>query len=116
MNNVMPSAPVNAPQMMMQAPVTSLPQTAPAEEVAPQHGPRITGDGWDRSSKVTGTEGEWATRRNPSFRGGQQPAQVMGAHNYRPQSMPEVPVSSITGSSGNTETGAKVTLSGGARA
>ncbi|BBP47069.1 carboxysome shell protein [Thiosulfatimonas sediminis] len=118
MRSNVPAAPVNAPQMMRQAApvVMQTPVVAPPQE-APQQGSRITGDGWDRSSKVTGTEGEWATKRNPSYRGGNsKPAQVMGAHNYRPQAMPEVPQSVITGSAGNTDTGAKVTLSGGARA
>ena len=80
-----------------------------------EQGSRITGDGWDRSSKVTGTEGPWASQRNSSIRGasGQAP---MGAAQYRPVAMEEVPQSPITGSSGNTEVGAKVTLSGGARA
>lgn len=99
---------VNAqPMMAQQAPV------APTE-VAEQ-GSRITGDGWDRSSKVTGTEGPWASQRNSSIRGasGQSP---MGAAQFRPAAMEEVPQSPITGSSGNTDVGAKVTLSGGARA
>jgi len=75
----------------------------------------ITGDGWDSGSKVTGAGGPSAVQRNPSIRGmsGQQP---MNAANFRPNSMEEVPQSPITGSSGNTNDGAKVTLSGGARA
>lgn len=77
-------------------------------------GSQITGDGWDRGSKVTGTDGPWAAQRNASIRGvaGQSP---MGASQFRPVNN-EVPMSPITGSSGNTDTGAKVTLSGGARA
>lgn len=118
MNRAAPVAPVSAPQMMMQAPAVAMPQAMPAAEVeVPKQGAsRITGDGWDRGSKVTGTEGEWVTKRNPSLRGGQAPATVMGAHSFRPNAMPEVPLSKITGSSGNADTGAKVTLSGGARA
>nr|Q31HD7.1 RecName: Full=Carboxysome assembly protein CsoS2; AltName: Full=Carboxysome shell protein CsoS2 [Hydrogenovibrio crunogenus XCL-2] len=85
-------------------------------EVEPMvdEGSKITGDGWDRGSKVTGTDGPWAAQRNASIRGvaGQSP---MGASQYRPVNN-EVPMSPITGSSGNTDTGAKVTLSGGARA
>lgn len=115
MNGRVPAAPVSAPQMMMQAPVVSTPQVAPAPEPE-QLGSRITGDGWDRSSKVTGTEGAWANRRNPSIKGTSTPAPVIGAHNYRPNAKPEIPMSRITGSSGNTDSGAKVTLSGGARA
>lgn len=75
----------------------------------------ITGDGWDRGSKVTGTEGHWAMQRNPSIKGRQMP-NPMGARDFRPTHMEEVPQSPITGSSGNTGAGAKVTLSGGARA
>ena len=91
------------------------PAAAPAPAVEVQQGTTITGDGWDRSSKVTGTEGPWAAQRNASIRGasGQAP---MGAAQFRPVAMKEVPQSPITGSSGNTEVGAKVTLSGGARA
>lgn len=91
-------------------------QAVPAatNEVAVQEGAKITGDGWDRGSKVTGTEGPWAAKRNASIRGsrGQSP---MGASQFSPTNA-EVPMSPITGSSGNTDTGAKVTLSGGARA
>ncbi len=74
----------------------------------------ITGDGWDRGSKVTGTDGPWAAQRNASIRGasGQAP---MGASQFRPGDK-DIPMSPITGSSGNTDSGAKVTLSGGARA
>lgn len=73
----------------------------------------ITGDGWDRGDKVTGTEGEWAAGRNASLKGNAMQMPV-GA-GFRPEDN-SVPMSPITGSSGNTDTGAKVTLSGGARA
>ncbi len=75
----------------------------------------ITGDGWDSGSKVTGTGAPSSVARNPSIRGmkGQPP---LNAANFRPNSMQEVPPSPITGSAGNTREGAKVTLSGGARA
>jgi hypothetical protein len=76
---------------------------------------KITGDGWDRGDKVTGTEGMWASSRNASIRGARVDA-PMNASSFRPTHMDEVPPSPITGSSGNTDTGAKVTLSGGARA
>jgi hypothetical protein len=114
MNSTIPAAPVSAPQMML-APVVATPTVAPAEE-APQENARITGDGWDRGAKITGTEGESVTNRNASYGGGKAPAPMAGAHGFRPNAMPEVPQSVITGSSGNTETGAKVTLTGGARA
>ena len=77
---------------------------------------RITGDGWDRGSKVTGTEGQWANSRNMSVKGSSNRQAPMGAAQFRPKSMEEVPMSPITGSSGNADSGAKVTLSGGARA
>lgn len=100
------------PIVMGQQPVVN-PVAQPVQE-APQAS-SITGDAWDRGTKVTGTEGPWASQRNASFRGvaGQAP---MGASQFRPVAMEEVPQSPITGSSGNTDTGAKVTLSGGARA
>lgn len=100
------------PQMIGQQPATNV---AAAPVAQPEQGITITGDGWDRGTKVTGTEGPWAAKRNASIRGvaGQAP---MGANQYRPGTMAEVPQSPITGSSGNTDTGAKVTLSGGARA
>ena len=98
------------PQMMTtQAPVAAEPQ----EQL--QKGTVITGDGWDRGTKVTGTEGPWAAQRNASIRGSNRQA-PMSAAQFRPASMEEVPQSPITGSAGNTNVGAKVTLSGGARA
>jgi len=112
------------PQMMgsvMSMPVAAMPiptapvamQAAPVQqEAAPS---LITGDGWDRGTKVTGTEGPWASQRNPSVRGAQGQA-PMSASQYRPVAMEEVPQSPITGSAGNTHVGAKVTLSGGSRA
>lgn len=108
------------PMMMNQQPTAQAqpaPQamTTPEEVVAEAKTSKITGDGWDRGTKVTGTEGPWAASRNASIKGTTANA-PMGASQFRPNSMPEVPVSKITGSSGNTDTGAKVTLSGGARA
>ena len=77
-------------------------------------GARITGDDWDRGDRVTGTEGSSATRRNPTRRGG-----PMGAMDFRklePRNEKiAAPVSKVTGSSGNTETGSLITYSGGAR-
>lgn len=102
------------PMMMGQAVPVNMSQPVASVEPAPKSS-SITGDGWDRGSKVTGIDGPFATQRNPSIQGmqGQTP---MGAANFRPQAMEEVPQSPITGSAGNTEQGAKVTLSGGARA
>jgi len=112
------------PQMMgsiMSAPVAAMPvspapvamQVEPVQEQTPAS--KITGDGWDRGTKVTGTEGPWASQRNPSIRGAHSQA-PMSASQYRPAAMEEVPQSPITGSAGNTHVGAKVTLSGGSRA
>ena len=75
-------------------------------------GSKITGDDWDRGDRVTGTEGRSATVRNESRRG--VPMGAMGARAGKPAEAP-APVSRVTGSSGNTETGSLITYSGGAR-
>lgn len=77
-------------------------------------GASITGDAWDRGDRVTGTEGPWAQRRNPSHRG-TPGAAFAGAAHYRPVEGHETPETRISGSSGNTDAGAMVTVSGGAR-
>lgn len=77
-------------------------------------GSRITGDDWDRGDRVTGTEGRSATRRNPTLRGGPMSAMQSRADMVRPDDIPK-PVSKVTGGSGNTEKGALITYSGGAR-
>ncbi len=75
-------------------------------------GPKITGDDWDRGDRVTGTEGSSAKGRNPTRRG---PMSAMAAAQAkRNEEVPE-PMSRVTGSSGNTERGALITYSGGAR-
>ncbi|MGD8525505.1 MAG: CsoS2 family carboxysome shell protein [Thioalkalispiraceae bacterium] len=77
-------------------------------------GTRITGDDWDRGDNVTGTEGTSAVKRNPTMHAASKiPAAAMLAakRNEEVQS----PVSKVTGGSGNTEKGALVTYSGGAR-
>ena len=74
-------------------------------------GQKITGDDWERNEAVTGTEGRSATRRNPTLRG---PMMSMAAENKRNEEL-EVPMSKVTGSSGNTEKGSLITYSGGAR-
>lgn len=99
------------PMMMGQAMAAPVVSAEPAVE----QGSKITGDGWDRGSKVTGTEGPWAAKRNASVRGASRQS-PMNAAQFSPTAMAEVPMSPITGFSGNTDTGAKVTLSGGARA
>jgi hypothetical protein len=78
-------------------------------------GPKITGDDWDRGDRVTGTGGTSAMRRNPTRRGGPVGAmEAMQAAAKRNDELPE-PVSKVTGGSGNTERGALITYSGGAR-
>ncbi len=72
----------------------------------------VTGDDWDRGKHVTGTEGRSATRRNLTIRG---PVNAMPG--VAPKRNEEVPPSDskVTGGSGNTEKGAMITVSGGAR-
>jgi hypothetical protein len=76
-------------------------------------GIKITGDDWDRGDRVTGTEGLSATRRNPTLRGPQSQAMPI----VKPGRDEDVakPVSKVTGGSGNTDRGALITYSGGAR-
>lgn len=73
----------------------------------------ITGAAWRRNESVTGTEGV-STRRNPTLRGDQRGI-AMGAAQNKDRERPEVPVSKITGSSGNDVNGSAITYSGGAR-
>jgi hypothetical protein len=77
-------------------------------------GPKISGDDWDRGDNVTGTEGLSATRRNPTRRGGNQSMAMEQIAEKRNEELAE-PVSKVTGGSGNTEKGALITYSGGAR-
>jgi hypothetical protein len=77
-------------------------------------GLKITGDDWERGDHVTGTEGASATQRNLTRRGGGMSAMQMRADMARPEDVP-VPVSKVTGGSGNTEKGSLITYSGGAR-
>lgn len=99
--------------MEVQSAVAQLRATVAPSEVEPTS--KITGDSWDRSSKVTGTSGPWAASRNETLRGAMRKP-PMGARQFNSDSIEDVPPSPITGYSGNTESGAKVTLSGGARA
>ena len=73
---------------------------------------KVTGDDWDRGEHVTGTEGASARRRNPSRTG------AMGAmppFERKRNQETDWPVSRVTGSSGNTDKGSLITVSGGAR-
>lgn len=77
-------------------------------------GQKITGDDWDRGDRVTGTEGASALARNQTRRGpgmNSMAARLAGARN---EELP-APVSKVTGGSGNTDKGALITYSGGAR-
>ena len=75
-------------------------------------GLKITGDDWDRGDRVTGTEGTSAARRNMTRRG---PVNAMPEVDRKRNE--EVPPADqiVTGSSGGTEKGAMITVSGGAR-
>ena len=73
---------------------------------------KITGDDWDRGDRVTGTEGRSATRRNQTIRGPM--SAIPGTAPKRNEDNPPSD-SKVTGGSGNTEKGAMITVSGGAR-
>ena len=73
----------------------------------------ITGAAWRRNESITGTEGS-STRRNPTLRG-EQRAAVPGASQMKDRERPELPISRVTGSSGNDARGSFITYSGGAR-
>ncbi|MCT0229779.1 CsoS2 family carboxysome shell protein [Synechococcus sp. CS-1324] len=97
------------------APVSVDEDNRPASRVTGEGisaGLHITGDDWDRGKRVTGTEGVSARRRNPT-RTGPMPAMAR----VQPKRNEEVtkPISRVTGSSGNTEHGSLITVSGGAR-
>lgn len=102
---------------------TAMPQTTPQIEgriksrisgEGMDAGIRVTGDDWDRGDNVTGTEGMSATRRNPTRRGPTN-AMAMQLQNIKRNEELPTPVSKVTGGSGNTEKGALITYSGGAR-
>jgi len=99
---------------VMQTATEAAPQPSRLTGEGSQSGVRVSGDAWGLTDRVTGTEGRSSVVRNPSQRG--QP-QSVGTHAraYRDLQRPEVKASRVTGSSGNTERGATVTLSGGAR-
>lgn len=133
-----------APAPVMAAPVAPAPQVvfAPAGQVQqvvqPQttevvaetaaiHSQRITGEGredgfavsgdnWGRAPGMTGTEGHVAQGRNPSLRVGEMQQQpVNNAYHNKEMERPDVPAAKVTGSSGNSDDGAVITVSGGAR-
>jgi hypothetical protein len=73
----------------------------------------ITGAAWRRNESITGTEGT-STRRNPTLRGDQR-GTVLGASQMKDRERPALPISRVTGSSGNDAKGSSITYSGGAR-
>lgn len=95
------------------APAASAAQRVTGEGAAPR-AVRITGDAWGSGRRVTGTEGTSATVRNPTQRGLPRPMGAAARH-FKAVEHGELPMSPITGSSGNTARGAVVTVSGGAR-
>jgi hypothetical protein len=98
-----------------QAPVSVDEDSRPVSRVTGEGisaGLHITGDDWDRGKRVTGTEGVSARRRNPT-RNGPLPA-MAGVQPKRNEDLVK-PVSRVTGSSGNTDQGSLITVSGGAR-
>ncbi|WP_186584377.1 CsoS2 family carboxysome shell protein [Synechococcus sp. MEDNS5] len=95
------------------APVTMDEDQHPVSRVTGEGSARkVTGDDWDRGEHVTGTEGASARRRNPSRTG---PMSAMSPFESKRNDAIEWPVSRVTGSSGNTEKGSLITVSGGAR-
>ncbi|MBL6798916.1 MAG: carboxysome shell protein [Synechococcus sp. BS307-5m-G39] len=98
---------------MADAPVTMDEDQHPISRVTGEGSARkVTGDDWDRGEHVTGTEGASARRRNPSRTG---PMSAMSPFERKRNDAIEWPVSRVTGSSGNTEKGSLITVSGGAR-
>jgi hypothetical protein len=78
-------------------------------------GTRITGGAWTENSKVTGTEARSAADRNPSERGS-KPRSFAGAGRFKALASHEEPKHLVTGMFGYaSDSGAKVTLSGGAQ-
>ena len=108
-------SPERVPLRQTQAAVTEDEDARPTSRVTGEGistGLNITGDDWDRGQHVTGTEGASARRRNPSRVG---PMSAMpGFQPKRNETLPE-PISKITGSSGSTDSGSLITVSGGAR-
>jgi hypothetical protein len=93
--------------------IVSEPAEKPASRVTGEgSSTKITGDDWDRGEHVTGTEGASARRRNPSRPG---PMSAMSPYERKRNEESEWPVSRVTGSSGNTDKGSLITVSGGAR-
>jgi hypothetical protein len=106
-----------APAAQAAVPQAPVPAITPPNRVTgggSESGFAITGAAWQRDGSITGTEGSAATRRNPTQRG--DPAQrSIGMQIPAVKEHMQVPLSKITGSSGNAATGSTITYSGGAR-
>jgi hypothetical protein len=94
-----------APRERQESPVTGEGRT---------EGRTITGSSYKANGRVTGTEGYIAAGRNPS-QGGGEPHGWAGASRFRDQGAPAEPRQAVTGLSGASAKGSRVTLSGGAR-
>ncbi|MCB1756130.1 MAG: carboxysome shell protein [Gammaproteobacteria bacterium] len=103
---------VPAAQMMPPAPEPAQPQRITGD--GRDDGVSITGDNWNRSQQMTGTEGRWAQGRNPTLRGMSRGA-VTNAHVNKQLERPQASTAMVTGSSGGYDDGALITVSGGAR-
>jgi hypothetical protein len=96
--------------------VAATPEPTPERITGEGRERSVTGDAWDRGGRVTGTEGLSAARRNPTQRGEPRgTGQTANARAFRETEHPALAPSRVTGSSGNSASGAAVTLSGGAR-
>jgi hypothetical protein len=104
------------------APITSPVKSAPVDAGSARN--RLTGDGreggfsitgaaWRHNESITGTEGAFS-HRNQTMRGELRNTMI-GASQLKERERPELPVSKITGSSGNDAKGSLITYSGGAR-
>ena len=101
------------PRLTPTAAVAPRPTERPVSRVTGEgSGLLITGDDWDRGEHVTGTEGSSARRRNPTRVG---PMGAMPGFQPKRNDKIEPPSNKITGSSGSTDQGSLITVSGGAR-
>lgn len=108
---------VEAASLNVSAPAEVEDAQRPAREriTGEGRGRKITGDDWERGSRITGTEGLSVHSRNLTLKGEQRQARVSSALANRDIERPEPPTTRVTGSAGVTMKGPVVTLSGGAR-
>ncbi len=115
-----------APQAVFATAEQVQPVQAQTTETVAMHSQRITGEGreggfavsgdnWGRAPGITGTEGHVSQGRNPSLRVGEMQQPVNNAYHNKEMERPDVPAARVTGSSGNSDDGAVITVSGGAR-